>query len=207
MTEEKSTAYLYLFPDDGTATDERIAEAASRYFARKGAPLPPQCFSVERTQRGKPVLSGHPGVYLSVSHSGRWLICAFADFQVGIDLQRHETDSGEGRAEAEAGFSKKAERFFHKNEADFVAEAPFSRFFTVWTAKESFVKLTGSGIDGGFSTFSVVPEEKAEWGRIAERGPVLWQRAGVYFCKAEKDEYTFCAAADRKFNIMLENTV
>lgn len=50
-----------------------------------------------------------------------------------------------------------ARRFFHQKEAKYAAGGP-EAFFSVWTAKESYVKLLGRGIDAEFSSFSVVDE-------------------------------------------------
>lgn len=44
---------------------------------------------------GKPYLVGCDRIYFNVSHSGKWIVCAFADKEVGIDIQNTDTLIGE----------------------------------------------------------------------------------------------------------------
>ena len=81
---------------------------------------------------GKPYLESR-AVELSISHSGELWGCALSKKPVGLDI--------------------------HPEEYRYLQETGFSDFFSLWTAKESYVKFTGEGITDGFSAFSVVDSQ------------------------------------------------
>lgn len=60
---------------------------------------------ISYSEAGKPYLTNHQDVFFNLSHSGRFVVCAVADCEVGIDIQ-----------EVKACNMKMAERFFHKDE-------------------------------------------------------------------------------------------
>lgn len=107
---------------------------------------------IERTERGKPFFPDAPGIFCSVSHTAGCWACAVSDAPVGLDVEKNR----------QCDFAAIARRFFHAKEAEYAAKSP-EAFFAVWTAKESYVKLLGQGIDDGFARFSVVQK-----GSIAE---------------------------------------
>ena len=115
--------------------------------------ITPQTCPVQRTEKGKPYFGDRPEIQFSISHSRGLWACAVADRPVGLDLQYHKT----GRLDNIPG------RFFHPEEAAWLAKQGAEEdnsfrnaFFDVWTAKESYVKWTGEGIDRHFGEFSVV---------------------------------------------------
>lgn len=93
---------------------------------------------------GKPYFEKLPQLRFSVSHTDGLWACAFAREAVGLDVQKRRA------CEAE----KLAARFFHPAEAAYIRGG--GDFFAVWCAKESYVKLTGRGIDAEFGAFSTV---------------------------------------------------
>jgi len=99
-----------------------------------------------RTDKGKPFFATDPGVHFSISHSKEYWACVVSDGPVGLDLQYHK----QGRLE------QIPPRFFHPQEVAWLEnqESP-AAFFDVWTAKESYVKWTGDGIDRHFKAFAV----------------------------------------------------
>jgi phosphopantetheinyl transferase len=105
-------------------------------------------------QRGKPYFPRAPHVHFSLTHSGAYWMCAFGRRPVGLDLQKHESCSRE----------RLSRRFFHTAEDDFLRGCGYDAFFSVWSAKESYLKYTGQGMPGGLSAFSVVAD-----GAIADR--------------------------------------
>ncbi len=92
-----------------------------RAMVRRG--LDPEA-DVEMLPAGKPVRSD---VFFSLSHSGRYVLCAVSDGAVGSDVQ-------ECRAVRDT-----VERFFHPAERVHLAEHP-GDFFRLWTRKEAWVK-------------------------------------------------------------------
>lgn len=109
----------------------------------------PETCPVERTETGKPYFASCPQIHFSISHSKEYWACAVADQPVGLDLQYHK----QGRLEQIPG------RFFHPQEAAWLErQTSPEAFFQIWTAKESYVKWTGQGIDRHFREFCVAEE-------------------------------------------------
>ena len=90
-----------------------------------------------------------PGVFFSLSHSGNYWVCALANAELGVDIQRFQPCRGD----------LIAGRFFHPDEVSWIKDRGEEGFFAVWTAKESYVKFTGEGITDDFAAFSVVNDE------------------------------------------------
>ena len=103
-------------------------------------------WQIGRSPKGKPYFLSAPDLHCSVTHSGDYWLGAYSDQPLGIDLQIH-------RKVRRAAVSR---RFFHPAEDAYLQSAGYRDFFRVWAAKESFVKLSGEGIDSGFGRFSVV---------------------------------------------------
>ncbi|MEG2377719.1 MAG: 4'-phosphopantetheinyl transferase superfamily protein [Clostridia bacterium] len=95
-----------------------------------------------RGAHGKPYING---VFLNVSHSGDYIVCATASAPIGVDIERIRP--------VRAGI---AERFFHPHEAEYLRSSDASQFFRVWTMKEAYLKRDGRGLSGGLSSFDVL---------------------------------------------------
>lgn len=122
----------------------RIARCAKKALGCTDLPG----LSVKKEPSGKPFFPDMPGLHLSITHAGDYWACAVAQMPVGVDLERPRRCS---RASIER-------RFFHPDERVWLEGKSDADFFSVWTAKESFVKLSGVGITNGFSDFSVVDD-------------------------------------------------
>ena len=136
--------FIYTAPfRGGRQSEDLLITAARAWCASMGRGQID--LSVTRPEYGKPYFQNAPDICFSVTHSGDFWLCAISEQVVGLDLQQiRETKP-----------LKIARRFFHSDEADYLEHHP-GDFFTVWTAKESYVKLTGRGIDDWFSDFSVI---------------------------------------------------
>ena len=98
---------------------------------------------------GKPYLTEYDGLYVNLSHSGDYAVCAVHSASVGVDIQRcRECDMG------------LAERFSTHEECEYIngSADKNSTFFEVWTKKESFVKAIGTGITIPLGSFSVLSD-------------------------------------------------
>jgi len=128
---------------------QALTARAVRHFDNYSGCIPDETLRIIKTVTGKPEFASYPA-HLSISHSGDYFALAISSRPVGIDLQEHRP------VEAE----KLAHRFFHPEEEAYVlAGGEFDkvmRFYRIWTAKEAYVKMTGTGIDGQFSKFSVL---------------------------------------------------
>ena len=116
---------------------------------------------------GKPYLESR-AVELSISHSGELWGCALSKEPVGLDIQLIR----------EKGVCSVAKRFFHPEEYRYLQETGFSDFFSLWTAKESYVNLLGTGIGGSFSHFSVVERGTISGDRLFARFTSIPVREG-----------------------------
>lgn len=85
---------------------------------------------------GKPEVDG---IYFNLSHSHNMVICAVSEKKVGCDVEKIVKAP-----------QRVAERFFHKNEVDYLKacgdEKRDEAFFRIWTMKESYMKMTGEGM-------------------------------------------------------------
>ena len=95
---------------------------------------------------GKPYIK-NTDIHFNISHSGDYAVCVVSDREVGIDIQKIEKPN-----------LQVAERFFAKNEYEYIANQPdeiskSDAFYRIWTLKESFVKAIGVGTNLSFDSF------------------------------------------------------
>lgn len=92
----------------------------------------------EYNKFGKPFLAHHPHIHFNMSHCKRAVTCLLANYPVGIDVEEiNPFDSDVARYVLN---SKEYDRVTNSND-------PATAFTTLWTIKESLIKLTGRGID------------------------------------------------------------
>lgn len=94
-------------------------------------------------------------VFISLSHSGDYAVCALARRPVGVDIQKIQSV----RAGMLRHFFAQEERTAFREawavkEEDFLPEGAQEIFLRSWTAKESYMKLTGSGMAAGFANLT-----------------------------------------------------
>lgn len=104
---------------------------------------------IERGTYGKPYIKGATNFHYGLSHSGKWVACATDRVPVGIDLQ-----------EMKPWKMTLAKRFYHEKEYGRLLaldgasqDKQTEEFYSMWTAKESAVKLSGRGIGAGISQY------------------------------------------------------
>ncbi len=111
---------------------------------------------------GKP-LCYQSELYFNLSHTGDYIAVVVSDYPVGIDIEKIKNVN-----------KRIAKRFFSKAENEFLDDSPVDEykynFFKVWTAKESYVKAVGTGIDADFAKFSSFGHELGEGNIINENG-------------------------------------
>lgn len=95
---------------------------------------------------GKPYLKNHKDIYFNFSHSGEFVVCVLANFEIGVDIEKIE--------KADLNI---AEKFFHKNEYQHILNSnkPNDDFYRIWTYKESYTKALGKGLALDLNTFDV----------------------------------------------------
>lgn len=99
-------------------------------------------FDHETGPFGKPYLPGGP--CFSISHSGKYAVCAVADAELGVDIEAPREN-----------VARLAARFFTPAEALGIAQSsdPDKLFCEMWVKKESYLKATGTGLMGSLSSF------------------------------------------------------
>lgn len=104
-------------------------------------------YTVETNQHGKPHLIDVEGFQYNISHSGPWVVIAYGNTPVGVDVQQP-------RSQGLAGI---AQRFFTPDEQTYV-KTHGEGFFRIWTAKESYLKYLGTGLSQSLKGFSVLED-------------------------------------------------
>lgn len=113
---------------------------------------PVENFTESAGIHGKPYFPSHPDVHFSVSHTGTLWVCAFADKEIGCDVQEHRENDDPAR------LSRLAKRWFSDGERQVLEECGYqpAEFYRIWARKEAYVKFTGDGIGAGkFPEFDV----------------------------------------------------
>ena len=108
---------------------------------------------IEKNEFGKPYIRGREDFYYNLSHSGRYVVIAWADTEVGIDVQQHD---------ASADLEGIGARFFTSDELTYIREDAnqrTERFYEIWTKKESCLKYTGEGLRRNMRSFSTLTPE------------------------------------------------
>lgn len=96
---------------------------------------------------GKPYLLGYPNFHFNISHSGEYVICAIDHNPVGIDIEEKRNID-----------LKIAYHFFTNNEIRYIDELSIKRlerFYSIWTAKESYLKFIGKGLSVPLNSFTI----------------------------------------------------
>lgn len=126
-----------------------IGDLIVQIFYAKELNLKPFEIEFDHNEHGKPYLKDYPKAHFNISHSGNYVVVAFSDCAVGIDIEKNKGNR-----------LKVAKRFFTKEEIDDLyafseVEKQIDYFYQLWTLKESYVKAIGKGISMSLSSFSL----------------------------------------------------
>jgi len=107
----------------------------------------------EKNQHGKPYLREYSNFHFNISHSGDFVVCAVDDKPIGIDIEE----------EKHIEYKEIAKNYFTVNEFDYInkqdLEIQLSKFYEVWTLKESFIKCCGQGLTIPLNSFYIHIDE------------------------------------------------
>lgn len=154
--ERRARADRYLRREDGLRC--LAAEALLRYGVRQALGL--QNFTLEKGPQGKPFLAGREDFHFNLSHSGQWVVLAWGGSPVGVDVEEVRMDRGREAL---------AHRFFTPEEQDYVfrqEDSRDTRFYEIWTGKESYLKYLGTGLRKSLLSFSVLSLEALRFHRF-----------------------------------------
>lgn len=133
--------------------------------------------SFYKNEFGKPLLD-HSSIdfHFNVSHSGDWVVCAFGDCLVGIDIELMKPQD-----------LSIAERFFAPVEYNRLMSLAGSRqltyFYQLWTLKESYIKAVGKGMSIPLDSFSFLIKADGEVEASLEKGA-----SAAYFMQTFADD-------------------
>lgn len=94
---------------------------------------------IKKMDSGKPFLPAYPEWHISLSHSPKHVAAAVCTHPVGIDIEH---------CQREAPWLRLARRYCSADEQQWIANQPDPRqaFLQTWTAKEAYVKASGTGL-------------------------------------------------------------
>lgn len=112
--------------------------------------IPAKDLAFRTDSGGKPVCLSAPGLDFNFSHTKNAVLCCIStEGAVGADIEKHRPAP-----------LKIAKRFFHKEETEYVMNAPFQeqdiRFFEIWTKKEAYSKQLGLGFQLSPESYSTL---------------------------------------------------
>lgn len=127
-------------------------------------------------ENGKPCAPGCPP--FNISHSGVWCVLASgAPRTIGVDIEA-----------VDPAHLDVAPAVYTSRELAWMAEDPLSRFYRLWTWKESVMKAAGLGLSLAPQSFEALPF--ASGGSILVRGQRWYARGGML------DGYAFSVCSD-----------
>ena len=101
---------------------------------------------------GKAYISNHKDIHFNLSHSGKMVLCAISDMEVGVDIEYidHTIDLNI------------AKHYFYNSEYENImnSENSADEFFRYWVLKESYMKYTGLGMNLALDSFEIIIEDK-----------------------------------------------
>jgi 4'-phosphopantetheinyl transferase len=147
VTPEKvERIFGYRREDDGLRT--LFGDLLLRRVIMMETGMPNEDIEFGYTDFGKPYLKGRSDFHFNLSHSGDWAVAAADTAPVGVDVERI-TDVDYDVSEH---FFTGEERRNLINSSDKAAY-----FFTLWSLKESYVKLIGKGVSQPLNSISIRP--------------------------------------------------
>lgn len=128
--------------DPSEAARELLVSALENEYG-----IPAAEVQIEKDEKGKPYLEGYSDLYISISHSGPYIACAFGDKPVGVDTEMWKAHS-KWRRIVDKMHLREREAFDRAcgGAASEEAEEPVEAFCDLWVRKESFLKAIGEGL-------------------------------------------------------------
>lgn len=102
---------------------------------------------IKTEKYGKAYISNFENVYFNLSHSGKMVLCAISDREVGVDIEYSDP-------EIDLNIAK---LYFYNGEYESImnSQNPADEFFKYWVLKESYMKYTGLGMNLKLDSFEI----------------------------------------------------
>lgn len=126
-----------------------------KMMAAKILNLPYSKIEIGKMEYGKPYIKNNPSFHYNCSHTKNAFCIVFSNEPVGIDIEKIERKSYKN-------FYNVAKRFFSENEFLYFfsnGNEDIECFFEIWTKKEAYLKLKGTGLNTPLSSFCVFDEK------------------------------------------------
>lgn len=134
MTEKRKN-YIDSVSDEKRKLESIAGEWLVKTSVSQSLSLPVEEIIIERTEKGKPYVKDRD-VHISISHSGDYVAAAVDTKPVGIDIEVIKPID-----------LKVAERVCSQSDIkELSCGDPLIAFLKIWTAKEAYFKMTGTGI-------------------------------------------------------------
>ena len=101
---------------------------------------------------GKAYISNHENIHFNMSHSGKMVLCAISDMEVGADVEYIDPEID----------LDIARNYFYNSEYESIMNSknPSDEFFKYWVLKESYMKYTGLGMNLKLNSFEIMIEDE-----------------------------------------------
>lgn len=128
--------------DPSEAARELLVSALENEYG-----IPAAEVRIEKDGKGKPYLEGYSDLYISISHSGPYIACAFGDKPVGVDTEMWKAHP-KWRRIVDKMHLREREALDRAcgGAASEEAKEPVEAFCDLWVRKESFLKAIGEGL-------------------------------------------------------------
>lgn len=147
-----------------------IGEFLVRHIISNKLDCDPQDITILLDPNGKPYCKLFKSCHFNISHSGDWVVSAFDNEPVGIDIQKIVHIPRKRMDMIVLRFFHKYEQLQYFNLKDTDKE---NYFFTQWALKESYIKLLGNGLRIPLQSFSAFLDQNGR-GSISDGGHIRY---------------------------------
>ena len=108
-------------------------------------------FKIKTGKYEKPYISDNKNIYFNLSHSGKMVLCAISDRELGVDIEINDPTID----------LNIAKHYFYNSEYENIMNSKNSpdEFFRYWVLKESYMKYTGLGMNLKLDSFEIIIED------------------------------------------------
>lgn len=139
--------FIARFKKISSAQRSLFSELLSRFILSQKLGINSKAIVFSKSENGKPYLEKSITRF-NLSHSGNWVVMALGNSEVGIDV---ELIRPVNYRIAERFFSPAEVRLLNSKKED----DKLDYFFDLWTLKESYLKLIGTGLTRSLNSFSI----------------------------------------------------
>lgn len=188
-----------------------VAGLLLQELVEKQLGIHPDELVLEKNENGKPWIEDHPEFYFNISHAGDYVVLAYGDVPLGIDIEqiRAQNMHVAKRCYTEAEYAYVTGADSEENQVSDIPEENHEvkigtdmtmpipsmdindRFFYLWTMKESYLKLTGDGISIPLNSFEIDPVKKTVVGTSYRYFMLRMDDYWIAVCTGEECEITY----------------